>query len=930
MVRNRHFRLKLVLICLFASVAAFLALDRPRNASSQTTSVLPAPNGISASDSDFIDKIQVSWNVVRGATSYRVFRSTTDDAATAVEVGTTAKSSFLDTTAAVGQVYFYRVKAENSLATSGFSLSDNGLRASGSFHSAFYSPLGPPSEPTGNAITAAKAALGKTLFWDEQLSSTNTVACGTCHRPANGGADPRTNFSPGPDGVFGGADDVNGSAGVPLTTPDGNFIPSTSYGFGVQVTTRRAPSYINAAYSFNGSFWDGRASSSFRDPLTNAILLNDSASLESQSVGPPLSNVEMAHAGRNWPMISNELALARPLALARNIPPSLARWIDGRSYPQLFNEAFGTPEINPARIAMAIATHERTLYSDRTPFDRWAQQLEELAPDESRGRDLFVTLNCNFCHGGPVFSNQQFHYIGVRPHADDLGRAVITGSNADNGRFKTPGLRNGELRNGFMHNGRLQTVEEVIEFYNRGGDFTAANKDARIRPLNLTTQQRADLVAFLKRPLTDARVRDEKAPFDRPRLASESNLMPTILGSGRAGINGAVPNAIAIEPPFAGNTSFSFAVSGAAPNAPAVLVIDQNDPGVGASIPATGSFARISTTLTESGTVTVLTSLPGDSSLVGRTFFARWYVTDAAAANGFSVSRLVRFTVFARNAARAARLSADFDGDSKTDISVFRPSTGVWWQSRSSDQVVAAAEFGNSNDVPMPFDFTGDGRADIAFWRPSTGEWFVLRSENGSFFSFPFGRTGDIPAPGDYDADGIADAAVFRPTDGTWFINGSAGQTLIKQFGTNGDMPAIGDYDADGRADIAIFRPSVGEWWIEQSADGRVVAFQFGLSTDRAVPGDFTGDGKTDAAFFRPSTGEWFVLRSEDSSFFSFPFGAAGDSPAPGDYDGDGRFDAAVFRPSNGTWFMLRSTAGVAIAQFGQNGDVPAPGATIR
>ena len=110
----------------------------------------------------------------------------------------------------------------------------------------------------------------------------------------------------------------------------------------------------------------------------------------------------------------------------------------------------------------------------------------------------------------------------------------------------------------------------------------------------------------------------------------------------------------------------------------------------------------------------------------------------------------------------------DFDGDGKTDISIFRPSGAEWWINKSSDGSTYAAQFGASTDNVTPADFTGDGKTDIAIWRPSTGEWFVLRSEDSSFFSFPFGTNGDIPAPADYDADGQADAAVFRPSTSTW------------------------------------------------------------------------------------------------------------------------------------------------------------------
>lgn len=274
----------------------------------------------------------------------------------------------------------------------------------------------------------------------------------------------------------------------------------------------------------------------------------------------------------------------------------------------------------------------------------------------------------------------------------------------------------------------------------------------------------------------------------------------------------------------------------------------------------------------------------------------------------------------------------DFDGDSKTDISVFRPGMGEWWINRSSTGSTFAAQFGASTDQVTPGDFTGDGKADVAFWRPSTGNWFILRSEDSSFFAFPFGANGDVPVPADFDGDGKFDAAVFRSSTSTWYINKSTGGTDIVGFGAAGDKPVVADYDGDGKSDIAIFRPngaSGAEWWIRRSSNASVFALQFGSSTDKAVSGDFTGDGKADVAFWRPATGFWNVLRSEDFSYYSFPFGANGDVASPGDYDGDGKFDAGVFRPSNNTWFIQRSTAGTLIQQFGQTGDMPLPSAFV-
>ncbi|MGC2238939.1 MAG: BACON domain-containing carbohydrate-binding protein [Pyrinomonadaceae bacterium] len=271
----------------------------------------------------------------------------------------------------------------------------------------------------------------------------------------------------------------------------------------------------------------------------------------------------------------------------------------------------------------------------------------------------------------------------------------------------------------------------------------------------------------------------------------------------------------------------------------------------------------------------------------------------------------------------------DFDGDGKTDISIYRPSAGEWWYLRSIDGGNYAAQFGSSTDKLAPGDYTGDGKTDIAIFRPATGEWFILRSEDGTYYSFPFGTLGDIPAPGDFDADGKTDQAVFRPSDTTWYIRRSSDSGFtIQQFGASNDVPAVADYDGDGKSDIAIYRPSLGQWWLNRSSAG-VIVFTFGNNTDKLVQGDYTGDGKADVAIWRPSSGEWFILRSENQSYYSFPFGANGDVPAPGDYDGDGKFDATVFRPSQSTWYIQRSTAGTLIQSFGTSGDIPVPNAFI-
>lgn len=272
---------------------------------------------------------------------------------------------------------------------------------------------------------------------------------------------------------------------------------------------------------------------------------------------------------------------------------------------------------------------------------------------------------------------------------------------------------------------------------------------------------------------------------------------------------------------------------------------------------------------------------------------------------------------------------ADFDGDDKTDLSVFKPSTNSWVIENSSDSSSANVPFGFATDKLTPGDYDGDGRTDMAIFRPSTGTWWIRRSSNpGNFLAVPFGLNGDIPVAGDYDGDGKTDQAVFRPSTGIWYINQSTGGFKALQFGVSTDKPMVGDYDADRKTDIAVYRPSNGVWYIYKSSNSQVHYQTFGLATDKPIAADFNGNGATDIAVFRPSTGVWYIIDPTTQAFSAAYFGIAEDLPIPADFDGDGKADVSVFRPSTNVWYRLNSSGGTFVARpYGQSGDSPIPSA---
>jgi uncharacterized repeat protein (TIGR03803 family) len=277
--------------------------------------------------------------------------------------------------------------------------------------------------------------------------------------------------------------------------------------------------------------------------------------------------------------------------------------------------------------------------------------------------------------------------------------------------------------------------------------------------------------------------------------------------------------------------------------------------------------------------------------------------------------------------------SDDFDGDGQADVTVYRPSTGIWWSLNPSNLTFSAHGWGDAGDVPVAGDYDGDGKVDPAIFRPSTGTWWILNSSTNYTTSTarPWGQSGDTPVPADYDGDGKADLGVYRA--GVWWIlKSSTGYTTYSSYtwGVSTDIPVPADYDGDGKTDLAVYRPSTGTWFILKSSTGysAFVPYNWGISSDVPVVGDYDGDGKADLAVFRPSTGTWFILKSGSgyAAYVAYNWGVSSDVPVVGDFDGDGKADVTVYRPSAGIWWILKSSSNFttyAPYGWGAAGDTP-------
>jgi subtilisin family serine protease len=285
------------------------------------------------------------------------------------------------------------------------------------------------------------------------------------------------------------------------------------------------------------------------------------------------------------------------------------------------------------------------------------------------------------------------------------------------------------------------------------------------------------------------------------------------------------------------------------------------------------------------------------------------------------------------------RPAADYDGDGRSDVTAWRPSTGLWQTIVSSAQQVRNQNWGANEDMPLAADFDDDGKTDHVIFRPPNGTWYIRRSKDGSPAVKEWGVALDIGVPGDYDGDGSTDYAVWRRVIGRWFILKSASLEEWKpSWGVDGDLPVPGDYDADGVTDPTVWRPSNGTWYVFSSRAGKPdvnVINQWGREGDIPIPGDYFGDGQTDQAVWRPSNATWYILSPLPFLYVKIKqFGQSGDVPVPGDYDGDGTTDLAVWRPTlvdgdpmkHGIWHILNSSTGqVTTVDLGVANDLPVP-----
>ncbi len=295
--------------------------------------------------------------------------------------------------------------------------------------------------PEHNPMQKQKIALGRMLFYDPVLSIDSTISCSSCHLQQ-------------------------------LAFTDGR---PKSIGVRGRKGQRSALSLANVGYYYKGLFWDGK-----------------SATLEAQVVHPITDTLEMA---AGWDIVVSRLSKMK-------------------RYKQAFAEAFGgsPDEITPLQVAQCLAQFQRTIVSNNSKYDRHIRGEIELTATERRGMAIFFdesdTLpksECGHCHTDPLFTNQKFENNGIDPFDQiekDRGRQEITGNRYDKGKFRVPTLRNIALTAPYMHDGRFETLQAVIDHYASGG-HAGINVSPNVMPLQLGERDKKDLIAFLN-ALTDS------------------------------------------------------------------------------------------------------------------------------------------------------------------------------------------------------------------------------------------------------------------------------------------------------------------------------------------------------------------------------------------------------------------------------------------
>ena len=530
-----------------------------------------------------------------------------------------------------------------------FSLLCTSLFVAVSFASQATAQLQPPPEPAANPSTPEKIVLGKILFWDEQLSSNDTVACGTCHIPAFSFTDDREFIHPGPDGIEGTLDDSITSPGIVRTDHNKKFVPSSDFGLGRQLTDRRTNDMFGSAYQTR-IFWDGRAGDEFLNPETGAVSIATGGALESQAIGPILSPIEMGHLGRSWDEVVAKLEAATPLRIASDIPADMANAIAlDPTYPELFESAFSTPDITAERIAFAIAAYERSLVPDQSPYDDYMRGVPgAMTPEQIDGMNQFMSIaNCHLCHAPPIFSDGDFHNNGMRPVVWDNGLQGTTQDVNDRGKFKTPSLRNAGLRTSFYHNGFFQQLwpQGVSNIYWGGGGGFLDNRDPLLSPLSAVPGINLEHIFkdFVGEALTDPRVANETYPFDRPTLFSDRHpFADNLYGASNPGPTGVSPKITAHMPAISGK-DFQVSVSQALGGS---LAHFGGSTRPGAGLMRAGRLVNIALPLEQifsiplfgngpvGGWRSVTIPIPTSQNLIGRNLYIQWWVDDPGAVGG--------------------------------------------------------------------------------------------------------------------------------------------------------------------------------------------------------------------------------------------------------------------------------------------------------